>query len=96
MSKFRIACSFATLSAATLFAGLPGVANADKLMLSEITVVAVAIETEATPQAVTDELNAAALANVKDQIEADTAAALDTLLANVEASVRDAEVADES
>lgn len=96
MSKYRIARSFAALSAATLLAGLPGVANADKLMLSEITVVAVAIETEAAPQAVTDELNAAVLANVKDQIEADTAAALDTLLANVEASVRDAEVSDES
>ena len=87
---------FAALFAATLVAALPGVASADKLMLSEITVVAVALDAEPATAAIADELNEAALASVKHAIEADTEAHLDTLQANVEASLRNSDVADES
>ncbi|MEL7538496.1 MAG: hypothetical protein AAFZ58_02215 [Pseudomonadota bacterium] len=67
--------SFAALSAAILL-GLPGVASADELMLSEITVVAVALDTQSAPKEIAEELNEAALENVREAIEADTEAYL--------------------
>ncbi|MEO1037042.1 MAG: hypothetical protein AAFX44_15915 [Pseudomonadota bacterium] len=71
----RAVRSFAALSAAILL-GLPGVASADELMLSEITVVAVALDTQSAPKEIAEELNEAALENVREAIEADTEAYL--------------------
>ncbi len=90
----RTAAFFAAVSVFAMLLGVPGVASADKLMLSEITVVAVALDTESGPQEVADDLNEAALASVKDQIEADTKAYLASVQAELPVAVAD--LSDES
>ncbi|MEM1261166.1 MAG: hypothetical protein AAGH76_02090 [Pseudomonadota bacterium] len=80
----RLARRFAALIAAVVVLGSPAVASADKLLLSEITVVAVALDTQTAPKDIAAELNETALENARKAIKADNAAVLAELAANVD------------
>ncbi|MEM8981623.1 MAG: hypothetical protein AAGC71_01260 [Pseudomonadota bacterium] len=87
----RLARRFAALIAAGVVLGSPAVASADKLLLSEITVVAVALDTQTAPKDLAAELNETALENARRAIDADNAAVLAELAANVDLAQADAD-----